>query len=779
VPPSRWSRIRRRLVVVVSVAVLVPLVGLPASRAEEDVSTGDTVTGEFVQMWQEFEDPRDADARADDALLSFVRTEAGESVRVATDEVENLPVGATVELTVGDTLADAAAVQDGYEPAHEVLAAEVVEAAPAEPGPTSPATVSLDLEVTVVMVAPPGAVPDGTTVQEVVDAVNGPVNDFWREQGHKRIGVVASHDWMTTEADCSDPYALWDEVAGDVGFVRTHRAHLLLYVSDAPADLECSYGLAEVTSTTVDGGYAYVRDTETSLIAHELGHNLTLRHSSARQCDRTVETGTCQTEAYADYYDVMGYSWGPIGSLNMAHASSLPGVLEQWDRRSIYPSSPPSTVTLVPVSQPTGVRGLELMGGPGRIYWLEYRTAAGRDAWLATDDNWMGLQTGVQLRTKPGSGSDASLLLDGTPSARAAWNGDYQTALPIGTPIRLASGDFVITVVSVDAASATIHVEPVGLGPAGPPIGSLDGVSLSGPTVSVHGWAIDLNTPVRTLDVRVTVDGRASVVAAGASRADIGRVYPVAGSRHGFSFSAPVTPGSHTVCAHALDSSGFGSTALGCRVVTYVPAPPIGTLDQVALSGPKLTVGGWALDTDTPTQAAQVHLYLDGRAVALTANRARADVGRAHPTAGSAHGFTFTTTVTPGSHRVCAYAIDTGGRGSTALGCRTVTYVPQLPKGSLDGVTVSAGTLSVAGWALDTDTPSVSGRVHVYVGTRGAALTANLPRADIGRAFPGAGNAHGFAFSTAVPRGSHRVCAYAIDTGGRGSVLLGCRTVTA
>ncbi|MET0765870.1 MAG: hypothetical protein ABWY29_13470 [Blastococcus sp.] len=82
-----------------------PLLGLPASRADEEVSTGGTVTGEFVQMRQEFDDPRDADAPADGALLSFVRTEAGKSVRVATDEVEALPVGATVELTVGDLAA--------------------------------------------------------------------------------------------------------------------------------------------------------------------------------------------------------------------------------------------------------------------------------------------------------------------------------------------------------------------------------------------------------------------------------------------------------------------------------------------------------------------------------------------------------------------------------------------------------------------------------------------------------------------------------------------------
>src|SRR3954447_23479599 len=118
-PVVRRSRALRSFIAVASAAVLLPLFGVSAARADDDVAAGDTVVGEFTQVWQDFEDLDVAVERADEALLSFVRTEEGESVRVDTDDVGDLEIGTTVELTVGGTVPDAAALEDGYEPARE------------------------------------------------------------------------------------------------------------------------------------------------------------------------------------------------------------------------------------------------------------------------------------------------------------------------------------------------------------------------------------------------------------------------------------------------------------------------------------------------------------------------------------------------------------------------------------------------------------------------------------------------------------------------------------
>ena len=50
------------------------------------------------------------------------------------------------------------------------------------------------------------------------------------------------------------------------------------------------------------------------------------------------------------------------------------------------------------------------------------------------------------------------------------------------------------------------------------------------------------------------------------------------------------------------------------------------------------------------------------------------DVGTYYPYAGSAHGFSWSGTLEPGSHLVCVYAINEGnGTTNPRIGCQTVT----------------------------------------------------------------------------------------------------------
>ncbi|WNV74827.1 hypothetical protein [Geodermatophilus sp. DSM 44513] len=460
----------------VSVAVLAGAVlAPPVAAAVEQPVPGDTVVGELVQAYAEPApgDHEDDPGGHEDALLSWIEPDTGAAVRVPTEDVAAVEVGATVEVTLGGSVVDAA-VAEGLEPAVDVLAAEVVAAAPADPllSRAAPGTTH---EVTVALVVPAGATPDGRTPADVAAAVDGPVSAFWAAQtdGAVRFGVTAASGWYSAAAGCEDPYGLWAEAAARTGWVRGPNRHLLVYVPTTASG--CSAGLAEVGRSVTSGGRALVNRTVTSLVAHELGHNLGLGHASRLRCDGTVDTGACGVERYADWYDLMGVSWEQMGSLNAAHAARL-GVLPAGAAPTVSAGAPPAQFVLAPAGARTGTRAVRLADADGDVYWLEYRTPTGQDAWLGTSANYRRLPSGVGLRLA-GDGEETSLLLDGTPSRSAQWAADTSAVLPGGVPVTV--GGFTVQVLEANAGGARVEVSgqpaPPPAAPAGPDAGGIGG----------------------------------------------------------------------------------------------------------------------------------------------------------------------------------------------------------------------------------------------------------------------------------------------------------------
>lgn len=318
---------------------------------------------------------------------------------------------------------------------------------------------------------------------------------------------------------------------------------------------------------------------------------------------------------------------------------------------------------------------------------------------------------------------------------------------------------------------------------AGSPIGVLEAAGGVEGGVSLSGWALDPDT-AKSIDVHVYVDSVGTALKADAQRGDVAAVYPAYGAAHGFGATIPAAPGKHTLCAYAINAGFGGNVQLGCRTVD-VPAPvdrgqvPIGVLEDVRVLATTVIVSGWALDLDTKLPI-QVRIDAAGKSTTVTASGTRNDVGAAYPGYGSAHGFGASLVLPAGRQEICAYAINTGTGGDTALGCRTVTVkLPDFsrpPIGVLEAVTVQGNTAVVSGWALDLDTSDALS-VHIYVGSNGVARMADKERGDVGVAYPLQGANHGFTESVTVPTGRSNVCVYAINTGAGGNSLIGCRTV--
>ena len=442
----------------------------------------DTVTGTILRAYAEIgsveEDGHDhAGVVADHdgaqpGLLTWISTDDGLAVKVPTDQLEDVPDGARVRARLGDVQGPDGDDPQGEEASgHEVLAAETLDSTEAatEDG-TAVRAAGAPHQVTVAMVAPAGQQKDSATLSQVISAVENGATSFWSQQtgGAVSYDVVAAQDWISTKASCGSPFALWKEVAERVGWTSGAGKHLLLYVTSQGSPAGCYSGLGTVGSGPESGGMSYVRSTSTSIIAHEFGHNTGLGHSNGLLCAGTSDgtygpgwSNGCTASGYRDWYDVMGTSWSNLGSLSAPHAAAMGSLTSA----SLADVTAPARATLAPMSGLSGLRLLRLVDGT-TTYTVEFRPPSGRDSWLSS--NYRGLAPGVTVRRTDPLDSRGSLLLDGTPSSTVNTS-DWNSPIPAGKTLRIASGKFVVKVESAGTDAAQVAVAVDGVWPASAP----------------------------------------------------------------------------------------------------------------------------------------------------------------------------------------------------------------------------------------------------------------------------------------------------------------------
>ncbi len=344
--------------------------------------------------------------------------------------------------------------------------------------------------------------------------------------------------------------------------------------------------------------------------------------------------------------------------------------------------------------------------------------------------------------------------------------------------------------------------------PGNSPTGSVDVASSPAPgSVRIGGWAFDADAKTTPIRIHAYVGGPAGSGSEGHSlgdasgyRPDVGRHYPGVGDHHGYDFTFNTSrTGNVPVCVYGINVGGGGNALLACKTVHIDDPSPTGAFDVA--ESPKagvVRVRGWSFDPNAKTTPNEVHLYIGGGAGEPgaeghnlgAAKTSRPDVGRAYPGVGDNHGFdTRLATDKVGDQKLCVYGINQGPGSNRLLGCKQVTIADPSPAGSVDVVeSARAGVLHVGGWTFDRSDATRPLHFHVFVGGlagqsgvegHGDALgLANHHRPDVGRAYPGVGDNHGYDALVPTRRvGSQQVCIYGVNVGLGADRLLGCRTV--
>lgn len=312
--------------------------------------------------------------------------------------------------------------------------------------------------VVAVSVAPAGVTGTLPTHSEIINAVNS-AGTFWQANSRDELSVSLTQitTGVTTGYSCSNPFGLWNHMAQETGWSWSEDTSLVVFLPAGADQQGCSYGLGTIGGSPNSGGYAYVSSPNRDVVAHEVGHNMSLQHADALVCgsssDGAFTNGTwsdgCQVNGYGDGQDVMGIDNPSLSSGLLSTPQAIrTGMLEEAAIQRVGTGT--TTVTLQPLAGRTGTRAATVThADTGVTYYVEYRTPAGHDA-----HNAWGQSTGVRvLRMDPAD--DGTLLLDPTPT------GSFYDRDPVLTPGRsltTAGGGLRFATISADNDQAVVRI---------------------------------------------------------------------------------------------------------------------------------------------------------------------------------------------------------------------------------------------------------------------------------------------------------------------------------
>src|SRR5665647_2246629 len=157
----------------------------------------------------------------------------------------------------------------------------------------------------------------------------------------------------TSVYNCDDPWGMWTDAATKTGFKGDPNTSLVLELP--PGIPACSYGLGTIGANVNDFGALYVSDDVFPVLAHELGHNMSLEHADTLLCPSAPDSGYdsvngwtgggCQEVPYGDGDDVMSASRPDFAPFLSSPQSLRTGLIPN-SARTVISTTGTTSVTL-------------------------------------------------------------------------------------------------------------------------------------------------------------------------------------------------------------------------------------------------------------------------------------------------------------------------------------------------------------------------------------------------------------------------------------------------